>query len=180
MRSILLLLAIAIIAIANATKLAEVIPGRFIVEFSLTTKDVKRTGDDFLARLQEGFPDINFSVTRMFNHKFMKAMTIQIDDAVAARRHHRVYRFAANAGVIDKVHPVYLLSRPQAAVSGSPSPSTRNAQNARRLLPHDLTQVDRIHREFNNTGQGVVIGIIDSGMSIYYAELANQTLTLYT
>ncbi|KAI8147305.1 peptidase S8/S53 domain-containing protein [Fennellomyces sp. T-0311] len=174
--NILSLLAVIFLAVVDAIKPANVIPGRFIVEFPLTTDDVKHTGDAFLERLQEVFPDISFSIPRTFNHKFMKGITIQIDDldgstTQSQRLHQKVYRFATDSGFADKVHHVHTLARPQATTSGSPAPFTSNAPNARHLLPHKLTQVDRIHREFNNTGQGIVIGILDSGIDYMHPAL---------
>ncbi|UJR29597.1 hypothetical protein I4U23_010814 [Adineta vaga] len=68
------------------------------------------------------------------------------------------------------VFPVTIIKRPRPKKK-SAFVDTLTEEQLKTLVPHDLTGVDDIHKRFKNFGEGVKIGIIDSGIDYTHPAL---------
>ncbi|KAI9268027.1 peptidase S8/S53 domain-containing protein [Phascolomyces articulosus] len=145
------------------------VPGRYMFEFG--GSDADTDGKKVLDLLKGKFnQDADFSLDRIFDHEFIKGATFQIDQK---KNHDSVYenivKAVSDSGLVSKVYPVRLIERPK--TFSSSSSSSDGATDLSRLIPHAQTQVDRVHKELKNTGKGITVGIIDSGIDYMHPAL---------
>ncbi|KAI9488326.1 peptidase S8/S53 domain-containing protein [Zychaea mexicana] len=77
-----------------------------------------------------------------------------------------IFNSMAKSGLVTNVYPVRVVQRPDTAAT-----TAANGIDIDKLLPHSQTQVDRVHNELNNTGKGITVGIIDSGVDYMHPAL---------
>ena len=155
-----LLLTISIIRTSEAIH-QQRIPGRYLVEFA--GYNVERDSDNLLNHLTSNFPEVKFSIARVIDYDLMRAVTLQMD-VTEGHLHDTILKAISNSDMTLQTYPVHHVIHPSGVVPSSPESTFQAAANAELLLPHRMTQVDRVHNEFGNTGQGIYIAIIDSGI----------------
>ena len=148
--------------------------GRFMVEFNhlASDADAQRDSKILLEHLQGKFPDVNLSTPRILDYKLMRAATLQMD-ATKDDLHDSIIQAAVDTGLVTDVHPLYSTINPvksgvvtttsAAVASNKVLHDPPEIENANLLMAHGLTQVDRIHAEYNNTGDGIFIAVLDDG-----------------
>ncbi|KAI8148994.1 peptidase S8/S53 domain-containing protein, partial [Fennellomyces sp. T-0311] len=142
------------------------LPGRYLIEFD--SNDAQRDSQALLHYLTNKFSDVGFSVPRVLNYDLMRAATLQID-ATKGHLHDEVLDAVSGFGPTTKVYPVHAISRPMQVPGDFQAPTS--LPNATLLMAHSMTQVDRIHNELHNTGEGIFIAIIDDGIDYLHPAL---------
>ncbi|KAI9268030.1 peptidase S8/S53 domain-containing protein [Phascolomyces articulosus] len=148
------------------------LPGRMIVEFGDSTTNVNTHLDALIQHLQSEFNDVELSTGHVFDHPFVHAASIYIkgdQHPQNGQLHNTIMNTASNFMGVSNVYPVHAIPRPQ-AFSSSYS-NNGPVEHAMLLSPHIQTQVDRVHRELNLTGEGIVVGILDTGIDYNHPAL---------
>ncbi|OWB74795.1 hydrolase activity protein [[Candida] boidinii] len=135
--------------------LPPVVPGRFIVEYDdsiqheLSKRDDASTGSDVLASdlKSEG---IDSSVVHELDSKYFSGVSVKLSNYSESS----VEKLSA-LSYIKNVWPVTIVK--------APSPSDDN-YSIRNWNPHKVTGVDKLHEE-GIYGDGIVVGIIDTGVN---------------
>ncbi|KAI7848225.1 peptidase S8/S53 domain-containing protein [Circinella umbellata] len=78
-----------------------------------------------------------------------------------------IVKSMADLGIVTNVYPVRIVQRP----STSAVVATTDGIDTSKLFPHAQTQVDRVHSELKNTGKGISVGVIDSGVDYMHPAL---------
>lgn len=97
-------------------------------------------------------------VNQRYSLEFFNGISIKIDSTDDAI-HASSLKSVLDRSDVRSVTPVRLIKGPEVIVSKSKRPS---------ILPHAMTQVDRVHSELKNKGKGVLVAIIDSGKYHYF------------
>ena len=162
----------------------EVVPGRYIVEFS--GGNVEDSSKKLTDLLNGKFDDTKVSVVRSWNHSFMHGVSLQIDSIKKAKAKSKgedddedqvvesmstsndnvldsVMKALQDEALVANVYPVRIIPRPQ--LTATPLTNGASGIDLGLLDPHDMTQVDRVHKELKNKGKGIKVGVIDSGKS---------------
>lgn len=158
----------------------EVVPGRYIVEFS--GGSVEDSSKKLTELLNGKFQDTKVSVVRSWNHSLMRGVSLQIDNVKNAKSKSNdddedlvvesmstssdktldsVMKALQDEALVANVYPVRIIPRPQ--LTATPVSSGASGIDLGLLEPHDMTQVDRVHKELKNKGKGIKVGVIDSG-----------------
>ncbi|KAI9488327.1 peptidase S8/S53 domain-containing protein [Zychaea mexicana] len=127
---------------------------------------------------------------RLFNHALLKGVTISIGSKNNSKKNdgnghtddvnnvvssmstdqdslfNEIFKAVAESGLVTKVYPVRDIKRPNPEVTVA-----SNGIDIGKLIPHAQTQVDRVHKELKNTGEGIIVGILDSGIDYMHPAL---------
>ncbi|CDS09870.1 hypothetical protein LRAMOSA02547 [Lichtheimia ramosa] len=166
----------------------EVVPGRYIVEFS--GGSVEDSSKKLTELLNGKFQDTKVSVVRSWNHSLMRGVSLQIDNVKNAKSKSNdddedlvvesmstssdktldsVMKALQDEALVANVYPVRIIPRPQ--LTATPLSSGASGIDLGLLEPHDMTQVDRVHKELKNKGKGIKVGVIDSGVDYKHEAL---------
>lgn len=132
---------------------AKCLQGRYLIEVATTT-DV----DDMLHWMTE--QKLGVKVHKTFKHKFFSGLSIEVQDYDSIGPlldETSVVSMSANR-MIQRASPIPPIKRAEPN-----SNSTITPDMIRSLMPHNASQVSKARQELNLTGQGVFVGIIDSG-----------------
>ncbi|KAI9499345.1 peptidase S8/S53 domain-containing protein [Zychaea mexicana] len=188
----LLLLAILLIGLSDSTSALSIktkqgdhqhrkpLPGRYLIEFA-GDDDADKNSVILLNSLKTKFPEARLATPRVLNYELMRAATLQID-AAKGHLHESILKAVSDSNLVSDVYPLHAMSRPKGVTSAPLSlhkslpPSQKHAQHekvidAHLLMAHSMTQVDRVHEEYNNTGEGIFIAIIDDGVDYMHPAL---------
>ncbi|CAO3613677.1 unnamed protein product [Cunninghamella blakesleeana] len=145
---------------------AAISEGRYIVEFNTNagvqsfSQDLKKTFDD------------NLNIVEKFNHSLFNGLSFRLDDpnpsTVTASSYDEKLQSLLDDENVKAIYPVKIIPRPKLTAA----PLTNDSGSiVKSLLPHALTQVDRVHKELKNTGKGIKVGILDSGIDYNHPTL---------
>lgn len=103
----------------------------------------------------------NINIQRRISHKLLNSISIEIKEVDKEKEHATLNQIMDHLDV-ESVSPVQIIN------SKVDSPIRREYANlsshyVELMSPHRLSQVDRVHRELKLNGEGVFIGVIDSG-----------------
>lgn len=143
------------------------VQGRYIVEFA--NNDVATPAENLVKLLEKQFQDLILKVTGSYSHELFNGISLQVQRASSSGDLASTFSESVVKSILDQTHVanvyrVSIVPRPNT----SPrilSSSESEAINTTLLLPHAMTQVDRVHSELKNTGEGIVVGIIDTGIT---------------
>ncbi|KAI8974664.1 peptidase S8/S53 domain-containing protein [Pilobolus umbonatus] len=135
---------------------------------------VELDGDSFISHdtliqsLHQEHGKANVVLKRSISHTLFNGFSMEINGEGD--------KGAILTSVLNKrdVRTVYPVSNMKETHSKRAAPSNgqfNNITETKLMLPHKLTQVDRVHKELNVTGQGVLVGIIDSGFDYMHPAL---------
>ncbi|KAG2218799.1 hypothetical protein INT45_005446 [Circinella minor] len=156
--------------------------GRFMVEFDhlASDADAHRDSKILLEHLQEKFPGVKLATPRVLDYKLMRAATLQMD-VTKEKLHDSIIQAAVDTGLATAIHPLHSTVNPRKSgvITAAASPAASNEvlhnspkiENANLLMAHAMTQVDRIHEEYNNTGAGIFIAVLDDGVDYMHPAL---------
>ncbi|KAI9305756.1 peptidase S8/S53 domain-containing protein [Cunninghamella echinulata] len=146
----------------------KVIPGRYIVEFSQHNES-----QPFADHLKAAFHN-HVEINEHFDHPLFRGISFNIDDpnysSFTVSRYDVQLEKMLDQDHISAIYPVNKLSRPDLTMHTFGEDSDYIAEA---LSPHRLTQVDRVHEELNNMGEGITVGIIDTGIDYFHPALGN-------
>lgn len=145
---------------------ANLAQGRYIVEFN-TDVGVQSFSQD----LKKTFDEKDYNILEKYNHSLFNGLSFKLDDpnpsTVTASSYDEKLQALLEDENVKAIYPVKIIPRPEL----KSVPLETAASNVEALLPHDLTQVDRVHNELKNTGKGIVVGILDSGIDYTHPAL---------
>lgn len=130
----------------------DILPGRYIVSFS-----DKKAQASTLSIQSESPEEADVKIVKKFSHDFFNGASIKIDtedvDAEILSLNNILDRTD-----VKSVTPIRLIKRPEVTINAI-DPDVYVPS----VVPHHMTQVDRVHNELNNKGKGILVGVIDTG-----------------
>ncbi|CDH52731.1 thermostable alkaline protease [Lichtheimia corymbifera JMRC:FSU:9682] len=168
--------------------LLDIVPGRFIVEYA--EPNVQATSKKLLDLLHGKFDSTNVSVSQSYDHPLMRGVTLRIDstkkkdddddenvvESMSTPKDDivkEVIEMLEKQSMVSTVYPVRLVRRPELVPTPMKELDRRDGINMNAMQPHAMSQVERVHRELKNTGKGIVVGIIDSGIDYRHPALGS-------
>ncbi|KAG2222318.1 hypothetical protein INT45_001581 [Circinella minor] len=166
--------------------LHSVTTDRYIFEFG--GSNAETDSKELISMLENKFSDASLSVGRLFNHDLMKGVTINIGpkkeassgsksngnssiDTASEKDQEKllndIFKAVSDSGLVKKIYPVHPVQGPDTDVRIA-SADDIDVSN---LIPHAQTQVDRVHKELKNTGKGITVGILDTGIDYNHPAL---------
>lgn len=149
----------------KASSEPNVLTGRYIVEFA-----EQNAASPFAKSLSDTF-DKDVKIHEQFTHDLFAGLSFNLDDpnpsAVTASSYDDKLQSLFDHDHVTAVYPVHAIQRPELTATQVREDNSIAAA----IAPHHLTQVDRVHKELKNTGKGIVVGIIDSGVDYYHPAL---------
>ncbi|KAI9267906.1 peptidase S8/S53 domain-containing protein [Phascolomyces articulosus] len=189
LNSILLLAASSLIGMSSASYVTEPrqISSRhasfpknnFIIEFSGSNAEADKK--KLTSLLEDKFSDTTLTFGRLFNHDLMKGVTIQIgskdkEDSPSSQSAaseeeqeelmNEVFKAVSESGLVKNIYPIVPVEGPNTEVQ-----VLNEEIDIGKISPHVQTQVDRVHKELKNTGEGITVGIIDTGIDYTHPAL---------
>ncbi|KAI8060238.1 peptidase S8/S53 domain-containing protein [Gongronella butleri] len=142
----------------NADK-TNLVNGRYVVE--VRHPDAVSA---FAQSLTESLSSVE--VREQYSHSLFSGVSFALDDIDA---HKETLSALFDSDNVLAVYPSRNINRP--SVKSVPVKTDYTREQIQQMLPHSMTQVDRVHKELKNTGKGIVVGIIDSGVDYYHPAL---------
>jgi hypothetical protein len=130
----------------------------------------------FLIELDDAFPESfltaipteyrdQIKVHKEFTHELFRGLSIEILD-----QEHAVLRSMLALPNIASVSPNRIIQRAHTISLQDDhliSNQTISSEWVKKLLPHRSSQVNKVHQELNLTGEGIFIGVIDTGKAYF-------------
>ncbi|KAG2196285.1 hypothetical protein INT47_012507 [Mucor saturninus] len=108
----------------------------------------------------------NVHIQRTISHKFLNAVSIGIrEDNI--EKEHATLKLILDHMDVQSVSPIQIYKSRQI----DSSKNQLSASDIDLMSPHRFSQVDRVHSELKLRGEGVFIGIIDSGVDYMHPAL---------
>ncbi|KAI9488328.1 peptidase S8/S53 domain-containing protein [Zychaea mexicana] len=165
-------------AIANQ----DIVPGRYVFEFT-GGPSVDTNSRMLMNFLKKTFPKVRLLMPRVIDHGLLKAVTIHFErtshtgstglltSSISSDEQNAAFTDIARAvstlGFVAHVYPVHSVHRPDTRIASIPLESA----DAALISPNAQTQIDRVHSELRNTGKGLTVGIIDTGVDYMHPAL---------
>lgn len=93
-----------------------------------------------------------FDIHRIISHRFLQAVSIEMKDNLTISSLHTHL-------TVKSISPIQIIHR----ADSTPALHNLTPVQVGLVSPHRLSQVDKIHHELKLTGQGIFIGLIDTG-----------------
>lgn len=135
---------------------SNIIPGRYIVSFSGSSKSA---GTLFTQSIHDGI-EADLKVNQKYSHEFFNGLSIKIDTSDDVI-HASSLKTILDRSDVSSVTPVRLIDRPKVIFEKVKEGKKASTPS---VLPHSMTQVDRVHNELKNKGKGVLVAVLDTGM----------------
>ncbi|KAG2201320.1 hypothetical protein INT47_001408 [Mucor saturninus] len=144
----------------------ELAPRRYIVELN----DSPNITVDSFIRFTNAYHADNVNIHRAVSHKFLNAISIGIIEDNKEKEH------ATLINIMDHLHvktvsPVQIIRHNQIKQNAQNFPNNLSAEQVQLISPHRLSQVDRVHNELGLNGEGIFIGVIDTGVDYNHPAL---------
>ncbi|KAI7860448.1 peptidase S8/S53 domain-containing protein [Circinella umbellata] len=170
---------------ASQTNIHNVLSGRYIIEFD---EAYQGTSARFVQELEDDNDRIKWKVAHDYDtESIFRGISVQLEHNnfyVASdnndRQHdqllaeHRVIHRVMEKHHVKRVYPVVEIQRPIVEQYSTADPDTglELAPDVKDLpFSHSLTQVDRVHTELGLLGDGITVGVIDTGVDYYHPAL---------
>lgn len=144
---------------------------KYFVELKDGTSNAE---DVFMNIIRNHHVENDIQIRSVINHKFLNAVSMEIRDA---RKETTILNIFMKDSNVESITPISLVdpvdySSPEVEYR-TPIKSVHNLTSEQIGLasPHRLSQVDRVHNDLNLTGEGLFIGIIDSGVDYTHPAL---------
>ncbi|CAO3613681.1 unnamed protein product [Cunninghamella blakesleeana] len=150
---------------------SRTIPGRYIVEFNN-----EQGAHIFSQSLKDTF-EHDYTLGEKYDHELFTGLSFHLNypnpNAVTASSYDQKLQQLLDSDHVESITPVRIIQRPKLFYSSTHAKidTADSEADVKAILPHALTQVDRVHKELKNTGKGIVVGIIDSGVDYYHPAL---------
>lgn len=157
-------------ALANEDKYnqpyGDVLPKKYFIELKDDTVNATQVLLD--AMRDHNLTQDDIRIDRVITHKFLIAISIEI---IEEERETLILDAIMNDASTQSISPISVIKpvdfySPEVEYR-TPIKSIHDltAEQIDFVSPHRLSQVDRAHNELNLTGEGLFIGIIDSGIN---------------
>ncbi|KAL0075653.1 secreted subtilisin-like serine protease [Phycomyces blakesleeanus] len=140
----------------------EVIPNRYVVEFNYGDSQSATT---FVNSVKSKYKKAKVHVAEQFEHKIFSGISFGLE-GLDEEDHNAALKSVLDQNTVKAVYPVNLIKRPDVTFKSVPA-STK----APSILPHAMTQVDRVHSELKKFGKGVKVGVVDTGVDYLHPAL---------
>lgn len=137
---------------------SNTVPGRYIISFSGVKQN---SGTLFTQSFTKEFKNADLKVKENFKQDFFSGISVDIDttdDGI----HTAALKSILDRSDVEAVYPVRTISRPKVTLGNQGSSKTPS------VLPHAMTQVDKVHSVLKNKGKGVFVGVLDTGIVICF------------
>ncbi|KAI7882354.1 subtilisin-like protein [Lichtheimia hyalospora FSU 10163] len=177
----------------DPSQLVDIVPGRFIVEYA--DSNVQATSKKLLDLLDGKFDSTKVSVSQSYDHPLMRGVTLRIDSTQKSKQDDddddddenvvesmsssnddivkAVIDMLEKQDMVSTIYPVRLVRRPKLVPKPISELDHNGGVDMNAMSPHAMSQVERVHSELKNTGKGMVVGIIDSGVDYRHPALGN-------
>ncbi|KAG0166990.1 hypothetical protein DFQ29_000695, partial [Apophysomyces sp. BC1021] len=139
--------------------------GQYLVEFK---SDAAVDSNSFIRAIESEVPGIALRPRYSFSHELFKGVSFEADGLQESDKHQLLEAIVAKDDVMH-VYPNTKAAHPSASLLNINNDV--DMQTVRTLLPHNMTQVDRVHQELKLTGKGVLLCILDSGIDYDHPAL---------
>lgn len=156
---------------------SDIVPGRYIVSFSGDSSADATTFSSSPAKSpakssaspSSTFSDTNtdIEVEEEFNHSLFTGASIKVDTNDPENEAKTIKSILERDDVIS-ITPIRLHKRPEVIQGEYDAKADKPS-----LLPHAMTQVDRVHEELKNKGKGVLVAVLDSGIDYTHPAFGN-------
>jgi hypothetical protein len=136
---------------------SNTVPGRYIISFSGVKQN---SGTLFTQSFTKEFKSAELKIKENFKHDFFNGISVDIDttdDSI----HTAALKSILDRSDVEAVYPVRTISRPKITLGNQGSSKTPS------VLPHAMTQVDKVHSVLKNKGKGIFVGVLDTGTVTY-------------
>ncbi|KAI8971818.1 peptidase S8/S53 domain-containing protein [Mycotypha africana] len=148
----------------SASSSGSTVPGRYIVRF----KDSKSTNEftQTYFKKNKASKKHKLKIKETIKHDFFNAVSVDIDANATDDNHvTSTLKNILDQADVEYVYPVRTLPRPKVTVESvgkSKEPT---------VLPHAMTQVDKVHSELKKKGKGILVGVLDTGIDYNHPAL---------
>jgi subtilisin family serine protease len=141
------------------------IPGRYLIEFKSNTEH----NNAFFDGLKDQFQAVDLNQDTLVSSD-ATFRSLHVNDAsMDDTQHSNLLQSLVDQDDVVAVYPVTLIDRPNAVSNGYYSRIEKNVTET--IQAHQLTQVDRLHKELGLTGKGIKVCVIDSGIDFNHPAL---------
>ncbi|KAI7871246.1 peptidase S8/S53 domain-containing protein [Spinellus fusiger] len=136
---------------------------RYVIEFA--EGDIK-AANTFVHTVQSQYKDAKIHIAETFNHELFSGVSFGLN-GLNGTEHDLALHTILNHHHIKSMYPVRAIPRPETSTQVVKASSVIDPS----ILPHAMTQVDRVHSELKNTGKGISVGILDTGVDYLHPAL---------
>ncbi|KAI9270392.1 peptidase S8/S53 domain-containing protein [Phascolomyces articulosus] len=171
-------------AAALGSNTHNALSGRYIIEFD---ENYEGTSTRFVKELEHEHDHIKWKVAHDYDTEsifrgisvqleqdgFLAAADMDEDNENKLLSEHQVIHRVMEKHHVKRVYPVIEIQRPTIDLYSSIDPEALNLSPDVKDLPfaHSMTQVERVHRELGFWGDGITVGVIDTGVDYYHPAL---------
>ncbi|CDH52138.1 subtilisin-like protease [Lichtheimia corymbifera JMRC:FSU:9682] len=158
------------------------LPGRYIIEFS---DDYVGTTEQFLDEVEREHQSFRWTMAHDYHSNrhpdsIFRGISIHMEEQpgiraanTATMSEHQVMRHVMEKHLVKRVFPVFEVPRPKLHRHNIIRAQALDISPEVSGLPfsHAMTQVNRVHSELGLDGEGVLVGIIDTGVDYNHPSL---------
>ncbi|KAI9014408.1 peptidase S8/S53 domain-containing protein [Phycomyces nitens] len=141
---------------------SDVIPNRYVVEFDYGDS---KSANSFVHSVQSKYKKAKIHVAEKFEHKLFNGISFGLD-GLNEKEHSAALKSVLDRETVKAVYPVKIVKRPNVTFK-----KVSAKEKVPSLLPHAMTQVDRVHSELKKFGKGVKVGVVDTGVDYLHPAL---------
>ncbi|KAG0165509.1 hypothetical protein DFQ30_008369 [Apophysomyces sp. BC1015] len=139
--------------------------GQYLVEFK---SDAAVDSNSFIRDIESEVPGIELTLRRSFSHELFNGVSFEVDGLQETNQHQLLEAIVAKDDVLH-VYPNTKAAHPSASLLNINNDVDK--ETVKTLLPHSMTQVDRVHKELKLTGKDMLVCILDSGIDYDHPAL---------
>ncbi|KAI9004023.1 peptidase S8/S53 domain-containing protein, partial [Phycomyces nitens] len=140
----------------------DIIPNRYIVEFDYGDS---KSANSFVHSVQSKYKKAKIHVSHQFEHDLFNGLSFGLN-GLDDKEHNAALKTVLDQKNVKAVYPVRVIKRPNVTFEKALSKDKTSS-----ILPHAMTQVDRVHSELKKFGKGVKVGVVDTGVDYLHPAL---------
>ncbi|KAL0086325.1 peptidase S8/S53 domain-containing protein [Phycomyces blakesleeanus] len=140
----------------------NVVPNRYIVEFDYGDST---SANSFVHSVQNKFKKAKIHIAHQFDHDLFNGISFGLN-GLDNKEHDAALKSVLDQDSVKAVYPVRVIKRPDITIRKVSSKGKTPS-----ILPHAMTQVDRVHSELKKFGKGIKVGVVDTGIDYLHPAL---------